>query len=249
MPSSMRTGMVLLMAVMVSASMLVACGARADQREEALEILNQRNIFFCEDEYDDALHRDDAALVDIFIKAGMNPNTIVGNEPPPIVTASFRGQAEMVRVLATQGGLVNFRSEKGHTPLMLAAINGHAEVCRILIENGAEVEATASYGMTALMYAVSHRYVEIADMLLAKNADALRKAETGASALTVAVETDQEPVIILLQKYGYGNAIKKHRARMKADAEAEAKEAKRRKTESDRKWKDQMDAVGAGKPK
>ena len=249
MPPSMRVRTAMVLAVLVSGALLAAGAACADQQEEALELLNQRNIFFCEGEFDDAVHRNDEALVDVFIKAGMNPNTTVGNEPPPIVTASFRGQPELVRVLATQGGLVNYRDEKGHTPLMLASINGHIDVVKVLIDNGAEVEATAHFGMTALMYAVSHRYVEIADILLAKKADPLRKAETGASALTVAVETDQEPLIKLLQKYGYGNAIKSHRALMKREAEAEAKEMKRRKAESTRKWNERMDALGIGKAK
>lgn len=60
---------------------------------------------------------------------------------PPLMTAAWAGNAEMVEFLIARGANVNYRNTRGWTALSVAKQKGHIEVMKVLRRAGAiEVE-------------------------------------------------------------------------------------------------------------
>src|SRR5262249_12684137 len=70
----------------------------------------------------------------------------------PLMTASHRGEVDVMRMLLDRGATVNAREKKfGQTALMWAA--GHPEAVRLLLERRADVHATTkSWDITSTIY-------------------------------------------------------------------------------------------------
>jgi ankyrin repeat protein len=95
----------------------------------------------------------------------------------PLMIATFKGRAEVARVLIAAGANANAKAKNGETPLALAAHHGRAEVARMLLAAGVNANAMADYGMTPLNIAARHRHAEVAQVLLDAGADANAMAD------------------------------------------------------------------------
>jgi len=101
----------------------------------------------------------------------------------PIVTASERGSAEMVRLLVRAGADLNRKQGMfgGRRAICLAASKGHLEVVRLLLDAGANIDATehAAAGRTALSCASERGHASIAQLLIARGANVNHKEDRG----------------------------------------------------------------------
>ena len=78
-----------------------------------------------------------------------------------LLSTSWRGALEAVRLLVSWGADVNFQNKEGYTPLMLATDRGHYEVCKVLLENGANPNIKNFRGQDSITFAVKNMNPQI----------------------------------------------------------------------------------------
>jgi ankyrin repeat protein len=90
----------------------------------------------------------------------------------PIMEASYKGFAEIVRVLVKHGADVNAISTSEHNrPLHRAIEQGHADVVDVLLSSGADIEARATWlKITPLAKAAFEGRSSIVDLLIKRGA-------------------------------------------------------------------------------
>src|SRR5207244_12407545 len=114
----------------------------------------------------------DAALVELLLKAGADPNAAVPGGETPLMTASRVGSLESVKALLSRGAAVDGKEDRrGQTALMWAAAEGHAKVVEMLIEVGADFRARLSSGFTPLLFAVREGRSDVVRVLLKAGVD------------------------------------------------------------------------------
>jgi ankyrin repeat protein len=120
-----------------------------------------------------AAYHDDAATVDLLIRAGANVNAATDAGITPLwVACSANTSAATIRRLLDGGANPNPAPNTGETALMWCARAGAVEAVRALLSRGATVDAREkSAGQTALMWAVAARHPEVVKTLLEVGAD------------------------------------------------------------------------------
>ena len=120
-----------------------------------------------------AAYHDDAATIDLLIRAGANVNAATDAGITPLwVACSANTSAPTVRRLLDAGANANLAPNTGETALMWCARSGAHEAVRALLSSGATVDAREkSAGQTALMWAVASRHPEVVKTLLEVGAD------------------------------------------------------------------------------
>ena len=107
-----------------------------------------------------------------------------GNTPLHIVVA--RRDVTWMQFLASKGGNVNARNNKGETPLQLASNLGFSEGVELLLKLGAKVDEPNATGETPLIAATHRKDAALARVLLKAGASASRNDNSGRSALDYA---------------------------------------------------------------
>ncbi len=185
------------------------CGqAFAGPREDAaMETLNQRNIFFNEDGFIEAVKRGDDVNVLTFVQAGMSPDLKHEKEWYPLHIAAFRGYGKVVDTLVDEGAWVDIPDNEGNTALMFAAMFGYDKIAEKLLAKKAKVNVRNRHGRTALLFAVQSDQLAIVEMLLKAGADPRIEAPGGESAISMAARTGRTGVCKLLRKHGHGTVL------------------------------------------
>ena len=75
-----------------------------------------------------------AAIVELLLDAGADPNSALPGGETALMTASRTGRVGPVEALLAHGADVNAREHKGQTALMWAAAEGHVEVVDALLK-------------------------------------------------------------------------------------------------------------------
>jgi ankyrin repeat protein len=119
----------------------------------------------------EAASRGDEASLDSAIKHGADPsvfNELNGRaEDSPLHLAAQQGHTNIVRILLSQGMMVDLRLKTGVTPLMLTAIEGKTETASFLIDHGADVNAVAEQEtITPLLAAANMGKAEMVTFLI-----------------------------------------------------------------------------------
>jgi ankyrin repeat protein len=129
----------------------------------------------------------DAALVRQLLKLGLDPNlSICKRADPPLASALFARQSEVVRVLLSAGANPNLRSRSGAAPLELAIKNGLVDSVQVLLHRGANPNHVSKRGHTTLMTAVLCGQKEIVKILLQRDANVNARNRAGQTALDLA---------------------------------------------------------------
>jgi ankyrin repeat protein len=103
-----------------------------------------------------------------FLQEGVDVNSRdVFDDNAGLHWAARQGQAEMARLLISNGADLDIRNRAGETPLHGAASEGQKELVVILIAHGADVNARTRKGWTPLRWAEAHQEREIAGILMA----------------------------------------------------------------------------------
>uniref|UniRef100_A0A1I8JAN9 ANK_REP_REGION domain-containing protein n=1 Tax=Macrostomum lignano TaxID=282301 RepID=A0A1I8JAN9_9PLAT len=93
----------------------------------------------------------------------VDPHTKAGYTP--LHTASFFGQAAMVKFLLRQGAGANALTQQQFTPLHVAAQQGHLQVVSLLLEAGADPNLRNSRNWTPAHIAKKQNYINIFELL------------------------------------------------------------------------------------
>jgi Serine/threonine protein kinase len=164
--------------------------------------LEQKNIPFSEAAFNRVVEDGDTGLVELFLAAGMNPDTKDASGRTALINAASRGSNNISQKLLSKGAEVNARDSTGSTALMESARGDHKETTKVLLEKGADVNLTDNNGRTALIRAAAQGHAEIVRLLINKGARVDVKDRDGRSALTWAEINNQSDVIELLRKAG-----------------------------------------------
>ncbi|WP_423999214.1 ankyrin repeat domain-containing protein [Maribacter sp. IgM3_T14_3] len=94
----------------------------------------------------------DAAIFELFLKAGADVNQADEEGDTPFLNAAARNELAIVQLLAKNVTNINAANNSGETALMLAAHDNTADVVAFLIDKGAEINAKDATGNTAAFY-------------------------------------------------------------------------------------------------
>ena len=90
---------------------------------------------------------------------GHNVNDKKNDGVSSIISASYGGFIDAVKLLLDKGADVNAKCQNHETALMSASDKGHLDVVSMLIEKGADINAKSIDGDTALAKAANKRIV------------------------------------------------------------------------------------------
>ncbi len=181
--------------IALAASFLSHCNKIDEKYKRELE---QSGTKFSEKNFIIAADNDDFNKIELFVKAGMDPDTRYyyrgGGQVPkgwtPLMLSAKHGRLDIVKFLVDHDADVNATwssymgpSISGFTAIMLASENGHVDVVRYLIDRGADVnERTSPRKITALIQAAKNGNLNIVKLLVKAGADLdvqLKGTETG----------------------------------------------------------------------
>jgi ankyrin repeat protein len=153
-----------------------------------------------------------AALVELLLAAGADPNTALPGNETALLTAARTGKPGPVQALLARGARVDARDRKGQTALMWAAADGHAEVVQALLAAGADFRTPLASGFTPLFFAIREGRTDVVRTLLKAGADvneAMRPKKAGGkgpdrgtSPLILAVENGHFELAVALLEAG-----------------------------------------------
>ena len=89
---------------------------------------------------------------------------------PPLVSASFNGQKEIVQYLLTTGIDINQQNSGGQTALSYAVSQDHFDIVVLLIESGADINRSCMNDYTPLMQSMICKNETCIDYLIAQGA-------------------------------------------------------------------------------
>jgi ankyrin len=119
-----------------------------------------------------AVHRDNAVMVDLLMRAGARPQVSNDLGVTPLYLACTNRNAVLVRKLLAAGANSNAALLRGETVLMECARAGSADGVKALVARGADVNAKEStHGQTALMWAASQAHASVVEALVELGAD------------------------------------------------------------------------------
>jgi ankyrin repeat protein len=136
-----------------------------------------------------AVYKDDAATVDLLLKAGAKATTADDYGETPLTLACANADAAIVEKLIGAGADANAARTYDETALMIAAGSGNPDIVRTLIAHGAKVDAIESRkGQTALMWAAAQSRSEVVAALLKAGANPNVASKVGFTPLVFAAE-------------------------------------------------------------
>jgi ankyrin repeat protein len=169
---------------------------------------------FAEDIFSSALHDEDAAILRVFLEAGISPEMIVYDRLDlvhyrPLQVVTRRGNFHLIEMFVDMGADINatnvdiYRSNLANqTPLQLAARRGDIEVVKYLMHKGATVVLPEVYGPSALQNAAMAGNLEIASLLIDNGADINASYGSYGCALACAILVEANSIMELLLQRG-----------------------------------------------
>jgi len=160
--------------------------------------IENKGIKFKVESFYTALKNDNAEVAELFIKAGIDLNTIPeGEKDPALILAIRKGNVQTVSLMIKAGADLNVANWFGVTPLYAAAELGQAGVMAELIAKGATVKTTGSDTLV-----IASRWGHEAAVKVLLNAGMDGKGEYGTKALSQAADYGHLPVVKLLVEKG-----------------------------------------------
>jgi ankyrin repeat protein len=210
--------------------LILSLPACTDSSKEARAKLDGMKVPYTGEAFVTRAAAGDAAAVQLFLAAAMDPNIRNRQGFTPLIAAAGKGRGEIVKLLLEHGADVNAReTQYGGTALLHAVISGRTEIVqrlkgkrikkkvkkaaagsaptdivRLLLDKGADLEAKDSKeGRTALLWAVRHNRNDMVEALLDKGASQKAKDKRGYTALvTAALYANPDTLSLLLDRAG-----------------------------------------------
>ncbi|CAI8047040.1 Ankyrin repeat domain-containing protein 29 [Geodia barretti] len=154
-----------------------------------------------------AADRGDVSAVRRLLASNVNINCTPYPEHgwTPLMTASFGGHVEIVRLLVEAKAQLNIQGkEDGVTALHLAAQEGKADVVRLLTEAGAQLDIQKTDGATPLYMACQKGHSDVVEILIRNGANINLPRHEGATPVFIASQEGQSEVVNILLRNGAG---------------------------------------------
>ena len=152
-------------------------------------------------------------VVELLLKANVNPNACLKNGATAIFIASKNGHSTVVSTLLTSGADPNLADSNGWTPLMIGSQNGHNEVVELLLKAKVNPNARSREWTTAIYMASENGHSVVVSTLLTSGADPNLADFHGSTPLMVASRNGNNEIVELLLKAKVDiNAFNQHRA-------------------------------------
>ncbi len=182
----------------------VSTVAIAGAKERAQAAIKQRGIEYTPDQFLASVVDNDLALVNLFLKAGIDVNYRHPRSGNTALMLSIdTNNARLIKKLLRQGAQPNKADIAGFTPFMkLVALNDDPNLFKRFIKRGADVNHLDFYQRSPLMYAVVNQNVPAIKSLLALNADPQIEDNFGFSATVMAAQRGYLDVLSLLLAAG-----------------------------------------------
>lgn len=160
-----------------------------------------------------ACENGNAAMIELLLERGADPNTTVRGGETVLMTAARAGKPGAVKALLARGAVIDAKERRGQTALMWAANDGHAAVVDLLLKAGADFRTPLpDSGFTPLLFAVREGRVEVVRALLKAGADVNEVTQPkkpnakgpakGSAALILAIENGHFELAMDLVKAG-----------------------------------------------
>jgi ankyrin repeat protein len=120
----------------------------------------------------------------------------------PLMTAIYKGNAEIVEILLKAGAKVDADNCVGWPPLHCAVEHGRTEIMEILLKDGAKVDTIDNGGRTPLHYAARNGNAEIVEILLKAGAKVDAIDKKGKTPLHRAARYADAKIVEILLKAG-----------------------------------------------
>lgn len=142
---------------------LISC---AQTPESSRNKLVKRNITFNENEFLKYVgQNNDLEIVNLFLKAGINPNAKDNKGNTALINASESGNKEIVQALLEKGADVNAKNNDHFTALIYASMKGNNEIVKILLEKKADVNFEQKDEWNAIRYAEKEGHADTIEIL------------------------------------------------------------------------------------
>jgi ankyrin repeat protein len=195
MSQPMETTKVMIAAWMIAAAAGLNCNAAGTSPEQASRQLEVLGITSGGDTFARAVAIGQKRLVEMFLEAKLNPNSVDALGRTPLFHALTAKDWQLGDRLLSIGASPSTADASGTTPLMLAAAYGNAQFVRALCERGAALDAQDSAGRTALHYALAAKQLAIARYLLNGETRVDLRDSEGRDALAFAAQTRDWPLL------------------------------------------------------
>ncbi|MFO0553461.1 MAG: ankyrin repeat domain-containing protein [Polyangiaceae bacterium] len=139
---------------------------------------------------------------EVLLTRGADPNLLHNQGSSPLMCASNKPFADMVRLLLRHGANPNLESPHKWMPIHIAAMTGQKGVINALLENGANPNIPDGYGCTALHHAAHEGFPDIVGELLERGASVDARAENGLTPLHSAAARDRAECVHILLRAG-----------------------------------------------
>lgn len=177
---------------------------RCDQAG-AREALAKAGVAFTPEAFLQKAAEGDAALVTLFLEAGIDPSVSNSMKRTALWIAVERKQSEVLKALLAGGVAPNEKNappmEYGKTLVFEAVDSGDAALVRTLVEAGADAKMGNEYGVTPLAEAARVGNLEMCEILLKGGADP-NAAAAGFPLMYGPVNENHLEVVRLLLKSG-----------------------------------------------
>ena len=116
------------------------------------------------------LHRtstqNDIQSSNILLDYGLDVNVLNDSYEEPIISASHRGNKEILKWLISKGANVNpNQNNMGGGAIVSAVLSGDIETVEILINSGANINRVFQKNLNALKYSIIYEHSEIENLL------------------------------------------------------------------------------------
>jgi ankyrin repeat protein len=118
------------------------------------------------------------------------------------MSAAWRGDVEIIKLLLEKGAYVNAKNINGASALMSAAVEGQTNAIKFLLDKDADINAKDTNGATALILAAGFGKTDAVELLLDKGMDINAERNDGTTALMLAAGKGQMNAIKLLLDKG-----------------------------------------------
>lgn len=186
---------------------------RLNSAEDARRELEKLGIPYNEKAFIERIERDNLNAVQLFLQAGINPNSQREDGTTGLLIATGFGFTDMVKALLNKGADVNMGNAIGLTPLAFAVSGYDLDIVKLLLSSGANINAKDESGCTPLMRAARSYNRTFIEMVLGAGADIKAQDNAGDTALSYAIESGDSEILLLLLKHGASIQSRNHQGK------------------------------------